>query len=129
MLGFVGGATHARMSPRSGAAFERIVQLVQPGLPLAERPPPPPEDWARVQEGFSRLAQLYGTHKYVFGDHITYADLLVASMLYMLYSSVSDERKADIRKWDSGKWRAMMNEFEAAGYTATDRGEVYVAPA
>jgi glutathione S-transferase len=129
MLGFVGGIGYSLMSPSSGAAFERLVRSIDNGPPFAERPPPPPEAWTRVQEGFSRLAQLCGTHKYAFGDHITYADFLAASMLYMLYASVSDERKAEIRKWDGGKWGALTDEFEAAGYTATDRGEVYVAHA
>jgi glutathione S-transferase len=129
MFGIVAFNGYSLMTPRNGAAFERLVRTIDNGPPLAERSVPPPEAWTRVQEGFSRLAQLYGTHKYVFGEHVTYADFLVASVLFMLHPSVSDERKADIRKWDSGKWGALMDEFEAAGYTATDRGEVYVAHA
>jgi glutathione S-transferase len=128
-LGFATGVGYGMMTPRSGAAFERLVRSMDNGPPFAERTPPPPEAWTAVQEGFSRLAQQYGAHKYVFGEHVTYADLLVASVLFSLYPAVSDERKADIRKWDGGRWGALMDEFQAAGYTATDRGEDYVAPA
>jgi glutathione S-transferase len=118
------------MSPRSTAALERFFRSMDNGPPFAERPPPSPEAWTRVQEGFSRLVvQQYGSHKYAFGDSITYADFVVAGVLYCLYREVSDAQKADMRAWDGGRWGALMDELEAAGYTATDRGEVYAAPA
>jgi glutathione S-transferase len=115
------------MSPQSAAAWERVIRSFDNGPPFAERPRPTAESWQNLRGSFTRFAQQYEGHKYRFGDHITYADLVIAALLLALDGSATKEQRAEFRTWDDGRWAALIEEVQGAGYTATDHGEFYVA--
>jgi glutathione S-transferase len=116
------------MGARSLAAFERFMRALDGGPPFAARARPMAGDWRRVREGFARLAQQYAAGRpYRFGARLTYADLVVAAILATVRNCVSAEQFEDVRAWDGGRWGALVDEVEGAGYLATDRGEVYDA--
>jgi glutathione S-transferase len=114
------------MTPRNREAFERVIREADGGPPLAERPVPTSENFKRLQESFTRLSELCGDKKYVFGDDLTYADFILASFLVMLVATLPEEEKNQFLAWDGGRWKALLDEFENAGYMATDHGELYV---
>jgi glutathione S-transferase len=114
------------MSAPSRPTFDYAVRLFDNGPAVSERSPPTAEHLARVQDCLSRVAQLYGDKKYIAGEQVTYGDLMVAGTLNMLMTLLTDEEKGQVFEWEGGRWKAMIDEFEGAGYTKTDQGEVYV---
>jgi glutathione S-transferase len=114
------------MTPYNRGAFERVVREADGGPPLAERPAPTSENFKRMQEGLTRLSERYGGQKYIFGDSVTYADFIIASFLVMLVAALPDEEKNQVLTWNDGRWKTLLDEFENAGYLATDHGELYV---
>lgn len=117
------------MSRPSGAAMERFVRDSIGIPPFAEQAPPDAQTFKGAQEGFTRLASLYGDNQFIFGDKITYADFLIASFLLPFVGSLTEEEKGQFLGQDGGRWARLLHDFVAAGYTAIGEGEVYVPKA
>jgi hypothetical protein len=115
------------MSPASAAALERHVHETIGCPPFNDMPQPGPKLFKRVEGCFSRLAATYNGRKYLYGDMITYSDLLVATCLASLLVAMTAEETAQFRDWDGGKWATMVDELRATGYYDQDHGELYKA--
>jgi hypothetical protein len=115
-----------QLSTRSCIAWERKICAADGGPPFAERAPPTAEHFERVRERLVELGQRYEGCKFVLGNQLTYVDLVVVASLVMLTLVIPEERKDQTLAVDDGRWRKLLDEFEAAGYLATDSGEVYV---
>jgi glutathione S-transferase len=116
------------MSARSRDACEGKVRAADGGPPFAERIPTA-EHFERVQQHLMKLGKQYGGNKFLLGNDPTYVDLVVVACLVMLISLITVERQDQVLAVDGGRWRKLLEEFEAAGYLVTDRGENYVPKA
>jgi glutathione S-transferase len=113
------------MAPASAAAFERAVRDTFGTPPFKDIPAPNEENIQRIEQALSKLAATYQGQQYLFGNDVTYADLVVAAYLVALTRALTDDEMAQFRTWDAGKWSKMTEQFEALGYYAEDEGEIY----
>lgn len=111
------------MTPRNVAAFTSVLQdfTGSATIPhLAE------EHISGLRSGLSELVKRYNGHKYLFGTHLSYADFLLGSFIVALNEVLEDTRKAELKRWDDGKWGQMLLEYEENGYMETDEGELFI---
>jgi glutathione S-transferase len=119
----------AQMTAKSRTALERKAHDVDGGPSIADRPPVTAENFERVRQRLSEVAQRYGDRKYLSGDQLTYADFAVVVRLLTLDALITEEEKKQVLTGDGGRWTKLLEEFETAGYLTTDEGEIYAPKA
>lgn len=73
--------------------------------------------WNQARAGFTRVAGWMskgGDGKFIMGETICYADIIVASWLVWIKVILGAESKEwkGIQEWDGGKWQRMMKSLE-----------------
>ncbi|KAL4246827.1 hypothetical protein ABKN59_007393 [Abortiporus biennis] len=122
----IAGVTH-HLSPRSAEYFRRtreeifgkklediILGGIDSGSEGAEK------CWTAAQDGLNTLASWYnknealGKSLYLFGDSVTYADVLVAARLLFIREILGKDSKGweRIKSFDGGRWERFLNNFE-----------------
>jgi len=114
------------LDPRSAEYFH-YTRAIRYGKPLDQLYPAGPERdavWASLKAYFDRLASIYDQNDesdvFFLGDHITYADIFLASAFIWAKTIPSDRDGPDvncvwdkIKGWNGGRWERFMHEFDS----------------
>jgi hypothetical protein len=113
------------MTSASATAMEKFA-VGTLGLPYFKNIPPRNVEHLKIiEQGFSKLVNMYSHHQYIFGDVITYADFLISAYLVGLTRCMTEEESTLFQTWDDGKWAGILETFRGAGYLLEDVGELY----
>ncbi|KAF8493839.1 hypothetical protein JB92DRAFT_2818570 [Gautieria morchelliformis] len=70
------------------------------------------ETWDRVQKAFSEIATFLDKNSkgaaFVMGGQVTYADLVLASVLETIILVAPEEWEARVKHWDGGRWEILQ---------------------
>jgi glutathione S-transferase len=113
------------MRESNAAAMERLLCDSWKIPTIKDMTPPDAATFGRIKEGFSRLTATYNGRKYLSGDTVTYADLIVAAYLMAFTRGLKDDETLHFRTWDDGKWAQILDECKDLGFLAEDEGIIY----
>jgi len=109
--------TRGRLNPRSEEFFRRTREA-DFNMKMEELAPPGPkrdELWAAVKEGFDKFAPKYesngdGTLPYFYGETVSYADLVVVSLLMWIKTVLGPEHPEwkEMEGWNGGRWVRLL---------------------
>ncbi|KAJ6604971.1 hypothetical protein B0H10DRAFT_1821169 [Mycena sp. CBHHK59/15] len=72
--------------------------------------------WQKVNDGFGQVDAWISKNgensKYIMGENICYADILVAGFLRWARTVLSKEQWAEIASWHGGRWETLMKDLE-----------------
>ncbi|KAJ7157231.1 hypothetical protein C8R46DRAFT_1293733 [Mycena filopes] len=72
-------------------------------------------EWKKVKDGFGRVdswIRKNSTGKFIMGDSVCYADMVVAGFLRWTKLVLPKENWEDIMSWHDGRWANLMKEME-----------------
>lgn len=113
--------THKILTPRSAEYFKRTRETWF-GKPIDDFAPPGPEReemWRNLKEGLSVISELLDQNVsksegklFLFGDTLSYADIIVSSFILWLKLVVGPESQEwkDFEQWNGGRWAKLLDK-------------------